>query len=92
MAGRPRNAVAGRDLHLVLAEAEASRVDLHLWSEAEQRIPNAARQRFFTSLIREFFSREGLDLAPYFNELPTGSLIWGPPSLVAKLREALESQ
>ena len=41
----------------MLAEEDAARLELHLYSEAEQRIPYAARQKFFTQLLREFFEK-----------------------------------
>jgi len=74
----------------MLAEADAARLELHLYSEAEQRIPHAARQKFFTERMREFFGRKGLDLAPYFNGLPPGSIVYGSPALIEKLMLALE--
>lgn len=83
---RPRNAVPSRDLHLMLAEADAARLELYLYSEAEQRIPHAARQRFFTERMREFFGRKSLDLAPYFSELPPGSVVYGSPALIDRLK------
>ena len=87
---RPRNAVPSRNLHLMLAEEDAARLELHLWSEAEQRIPLASRQRFFTARIREFFARKSLDLAPYFSGLPSGSVVYGSPQLIERLQLALE--
>ena len=62
---RPKNAIPSRNLHLMLAEEDATRLDLHLWSEAEGRIPHAARQKFFTQLLREFFTKQkGPDVQP----------------------------
>jgi len=74
----------------MLAEADAARLELHLYSEAEQRIPHAARQKFFTERMREFFGRKGLDLAPYFNGLPPGSIVYGSPALILRLQMSLE--
>lgn len=88
---RPRNAIPSRDLHLMLSEQDAARLDLYLYSEAEQRIPFAAKQRFFTERLREYFERASLDLGLYFHELPPGSHIYAAPSVVLKLKQKLES-
>lgn len=89
---RPKNAIPSRNLHLMLAEEDATRLDLHLWSAAEQRIPHAARQRFFTARLREYFGRAHLDLAPYFPGLPSGSIVYGPPAVISQLAVALYAQ
>lgn len=79
-----------RQFHIQLPEEEASRLELHLWSEAEQRIPYASRQRFIVERIREYFGRAGLDLAAYFQDLPPGSMIYGDPSIINQLKAELE--
>lgn len=87
---KPRNAVPGRDVHVVLAEEDAARLELHLWSAAEQRIPYAARQRFFTERLKEFFSRQSIDLAAYFPNLPSGMfIVYGADSTMTVLKERL---
>ena len=88
---KPRNAVPGRDVHIVLAEEDASRLELHLWSEAEQRIPFAARQRFFTERLREFFGRGSIDLGLYLRDVQVGSYVYGPAPTIERLREELEA-
>mgnify|MGYP001586053767 CR=1 FL=1 len=85
----PRNATPGINLHLVIPAEEGARLYLHLWSAAEQRIPDGARQRFFAERIREFFSRKPLDLGLFFPELLPGSYIYGPPALVEVLERKL---
>ena len=87
---RPRNAVPSRDLHLMLAEEDAARLELFLYSSAEQRIPHAARQRFFTERMREFFTRVSLDLALYDPSFPPGSFVYGPEALVNMLKQRLQ--
>ena len=87
---RPRNAIPSRELSIMLDEQIATRLELHLWSEAEQRLPYAARQKFITARLREYFERKSLDLAPYFHDLPTGSQIHGSPAVVGRLQLALE--
>ena len=87
---RPRNAAPGVDVHLVIPAEEAAKLYLHLWSAAEQRIPNGARQRFFAERVREFFGRASVDLALYFPALAPGSHIYGNPALINHLRLILE--
>lgn len=74
----------------MLAEADATRLELYLYSEAEQRIPHAARQKFFTERMKEFFGRGHVDLSVYFPALAPGSLVYGPQALVDHLRKILE--
>lgn len=66
----------------MLAEEDAARLDLHLWSPAEQRIPHAARQKFFTQRLKEFFTWQKLDLHAHIPGLAPGSVIQGPPALI----------
>jgi len=73
----------------MLAEEDATKLDLHLWSAAEQRIPHAARQRFFTQRLKEYFNQRALDLAPYLSDLPPGSFIYGPPAVVDRIEAHL---
>lgn len=86
---RPRNAIPSRNLHLMLAEEDAGRLELHLYSEAEQRIPHAARQKFFTQRLKEFFTWQRLDLALYIPSLPPGSIVQGPTPLIEALQRRL---
>jgi len=73
----------------MLAEEDLARLDLYLYNAAEQRIPHAARQRFFTERMREFFTRESLDLHAYVPGLAPGSLVYGPPALIEFLKGRL---
>lgn len=79
-----------RQFHIQLPEEEASRLELHLWSEAEQRIPYASRQRFIVERIREYFGRRTVDLAAYFPNLPAGTfLVHGDEATMNVLKERL---
>ena len=89
---RPRNAVPSRNLHLMLAEEDAARLELHLFSPAEQRIPHAARQKFFSERLREFFGWQRLDLHAHIPGLAPGSVIQGPPALIEFLKRRLDVQ
>ena len=45
-------------LRLWLPEDLRARIDLHLWSDVEQRVPKGAYAKFFAELVREFFERK----------------------------------
>ena len=75
----------------MLPAEEFDRLDLHLWSDAEQRIPHAAKAKWVTDRVREFFANERLDLAVYFPELPPGSIVAGSPQVILALKQALEA-
>lgn len=89
---RPRNAIRTKDFHVMLPAEEFDRLDFYLWSDAEQRIPHAAKAKWVTERIREFFGSERLDLGLYFPEMPPGSIVAGSPSTIRALRAALEAQ
>lgn len=86
----PRKPVPGRHLSIIIEEADATQMDLHLWSVAEQRIPYAARQKFLTKLLRDFFGGAALDLAPYLPGLPHGTQVRGSPEAILALQLHLE--
>ena len=52
--GRPRNAVRGTDLHVVLPPDIAGWLEIHLYSEAQQRVPVGAKAALITRLLREY--------------------------------------
>lgn len=54
MARRP-SIVKNRDLHICLPPDLMGKLDLFLWSDLEQRVPQGAYQRFFSERIVEFF-------------------------------------
>lgn len=85
----PRKAIPSRILNVALERDDAAKMDLHLWSEAEQRVPYAARQKFLSGLIREYFGRKAVDLALYFPALAPGSHVYGSPDLMDHLEKIL---
>lgn len=89
---RPRNASPARNIHVALPGDIWPRLELHLYSEAERRVPFAAYQRFLVERIREFFGRATLDVAPYFTEIPHDSYVYGPRPVIEMLKKALEEQ
>ncbi len=59
------------------------KLDLHLYSEVEQRVPKGAYQAFLVDRIRKFFSHRQL-------QLPTGEWIEGPPEAIAFVEEMIK--
>lgn len=53
---RPYNILRPVKFHISLPEDLKAKVDLHLWSQVEQRIPTGKLSEFFTDLARQFFS------------------------------------
>ena len=86
---RPRNATPRRHLHITIPEDIGAKLELHLYSEAEQRVPYQAWQRFFEARIKEFFESQKLDLALYVPDLPPGSFIYGPSAYIERLKHVL---
>jgi hypothetical protein len=86
---RPRNAFPAKKLHVAVPGELGSRLDLILYSEAEQRIPFASHQRFIVDRIREYFERDALDLALYRSDLPPESIVYGPRLVIEALKKIL---
>ena len=76
-----------RLLHVALPEPVLARLDLHLWSEVEARVPKGAYQSFLVELINEFFTSRRLSLEIY--GLPPGYSIMGRPEILAALHTKL---
>lgn len=55
--GRPRKTVPPSRVGIVLPEDLARRVDSHLMSEVENRVPHGVKSAFFEQLVREFFQK-----------------------------------
>jgi len=90
--GRPRAINPSRALTTHLDEAWMARLDLHLFSEVEGRVPKGAYQAFFNERLREFFATEALDLSPYVGALPGEQTIRGKPEALLKLAQVLEGE
>lgn len=59
MPRRP-NVVRPVRLTLMLPEDIRAKLDLHLWSEVEGRVPHGAYQQFFLARIAEYFSSHSI--------------------------------
>jgi hypothetical protein len=82
---RPRAVVPNRHIHTTLPAELATRLELYLWSESEQRVPWNAIQTFFVQRISEFFSTRTLDLSPYLGSLPGELVVSGNDATISRL-------
>ncbi len=55
---RPPNIIPSVALKLKLPEDLRGKLDLYLYSESEGCVPKGSYQRFFVTLINEFFNRQ----------------------------------
>ena len=77
--------VPNTHIHTTLPPNLATKLELHLYSELEERVPRGAMQAFLVARIAEYFDRTTVDLAPYMNTLPNEVVISGHPHSVDKL-------
>lgn len=76
-------------LVLMLPESVRARLDLHLYSPLEGRVPKGNYQSFFLERISEFFQWRRLELAPF--GFPAGYFIAGPREMIDTLERRLNS-
>jgi gamma-glutamylcysteine synthetase len=55
---RPKKTIRSVHKNISLPEDLVARLELELYSEAEERIPQGAQQEFFTMLLRNYFSNK----------------------------------
>jgi len=65
--GRPRKTTPPVRIGFTLPQDLADRLDSHLKSEVENRVPHGDKSKFFETLTREFFQR----LEGSFGEIET---------------------
>lgn len=73
----PRRAapVPNRHIHTTIPADLATRLELHLWSPSEGRVPQGALQNFLIERINEWFSQVNLDLAAYMGTPPGNHVV-----------------
>lgn len=54
---RPKKTIRTIFKNIALPEDLAAKVELHLYSELEGKIPFGAQQEFFSQLLRDYFSK-----------------------------------
>ena len=89
---RPKSVEPSRSLNTHLDEHWMARLDIHLFSSLEDRVPKGAYQRFFNERLREFFTLKHLDLSPYVGSLPGTLRVSGSEQAIESLKRALEAQ
>ena len=67
-----------------------AKLDLHLFSELEGRVPKGKYQEFFVARIKEYFDWKTLDLAPY--NFPSGCFVRGPKDAIELLERKLNGK
>lgn len=75
-------------LTTTLPEDVRAKLDLHLWSDLEARVPKGAYQRFFIDRIRDFFDTRQVDLAEYL-PIPGPANVRGSPATIELLTHIL---
>lgn len=74
-------------LHLKLPETVRAKLDLHLFSDVEGRVPQGKYQEFFIERIGEYFDGRRLDLAPF--GFPNGFYVTGQKDMIDLLERRL---
>lgn len=86
---RPAKIVRPTKLHLAIPEDLRARMDLHLYSQVEQRIPVGAYQDFLCGLAREFFEQKKLDISTLLDK-PQGTFtVAGTSASIEALKEVV---
>lgn len=75
---------------LQLPTSVVARMDMHLWSSLEGRVPYGKRNEFLGRLIAEFFEERRLELEAF--GLPAGFFITGPKEMVDALERRLKGE
>jgi hypothetical protein len=85
---RTKLAIPKTPLNLRIALDLRAKLDLELASELEGRVPYGDYSLFFEARLREHFESDYLILAPFGVE----GIVKGPPRVIAKLHQLLETQ
>lgn len=89
---KPPNAIPSIPLNVALPQDIHARLSLHLYSNLEERVPFGAYKEFFVARIKEFFSTERLDLAPFAGTEPGAFVVSGSPAAMSVLRKTLKEE
>jgi ferredoxin-NADP reductase len=77
-------------LEVKIPESVRVPLDLLLFSELENRIPQGKYQEFFVERIKEYFSWRRLDLSQY--GYPQGYFVAGPKEMIEYLESSFRAQ
>lgn len=90
--GHPINLIPCTPLNTSLPVDVRARLDLHLFSDVEGRVPKGAYQRLLTDLINQYLDNRVLDLAPYFGTLPGIHLVKGSSQTIDLVKASFEAR
>lgn len=88
MARRP-NPIPSQQLNVALPTPVFVQLGAFLYSDLEGRVPHGAYSRFVTERVREYFTSQHIDLAPYLGTDPGAFILSGSPEAVAALTKLL---
>lgn len=88
--GHPLNIVPCIALKTTLPIDIRAKLDLHLFSDVEGRVPKGAYQRLLVELLNQYFDNKALDLSPYIGVLPGTHIVKGSPHTIGILKAILE--
>lgn len=89
--GRPASVRRSSALEVSLDEELRTRLDIKLWSTAENRVPKGAYKAYFDRLVARDLTITSLDLAAFAGSAPGQLLIFGPPESVAAVEQLLKA-
>ena len=87
---KPPNLQRPVKLNTTLPEDVRAKLDLHLWSDLEKRVPHGAYQRFILARIAEYFDSATFDLAPYADTAPGTVVVFGNTDALKVLKKTLD--
>lgn len=90
--GRPPSIRKSAPLEVSLDEELRTRLDIKLWSEAEQRVPKGAYKAYFDGLVVRDLGFVSLDLAPFAGTAPGVAVVRGSPATIETLTALLKGE
>lgn len=89
--GRRPNILRTVSIHTFISEDLRAKLDLHLYSDLEGRVPNGAYRRFLEDRIKEFFERAQLDVSQFTGAAVGNDKVYGAPVVIEHLKQYLEA-
>lgn len=85
----PKSLYPSRPVTVFLDDALLTRIELHLYSEVERRIPKGAYKSFFDARMAEWLGQGQLDVSGLWGEPSGRHVIKGPRDVLERLKEKL---
>ncbi len=86
---RKANLIPSKQLNVALPMPLYTQLALALYSDLEQRVPYGAFSAFLSERVREYFTHQHLDLAPFLGSESGALIVSGTPEAIAALRSKL---